>query len=951
MKHLLLSLLLILPFSSWALPTVDGYVAGVNDGFSHFSTRDGLPNSFIEQVCQDERGFLWITSTYGLYRYDGYDVKPFKNSRRQPFFLPSNTVISIASDKKGHLWIGTQEGACRMNLRNGSMKHYLLPDVNHQRVNCFRLTRGGQLYAGTMRGLFRYDAVRDTLLPVSALGTVNVQCVMEDDHGDLLVGTWEDGLMRYRPNDAVVMRYVTLPDTHGVFVICRRHDGSVLLGTRDGLVEARFAPDGSLASSATIERGRPVYSLALGKIAGQTFVGCRDGLYMLQPDRTLAPTGITSMIRHIYTDRHGMLWFSSQGEGLYTWSDTKGDFFSTRYNKFIQSVFVTRKGDMFTSFDEGADFNGTMLLHGLHVLSVTARRDTSMYFLSVWNDGLWTAGTNGVLQNHYTSENCGFIAGKSLHKTLEDSRGNWWTVGYAGLGVRFADGREMRFEDNDEAPEALKRELTDIIEDRDGSLWVITKDRGLVHLSGSLQTPRHIKYDEYTAQNGNLPVNTPLCMFLDSKGTLWVGTDGAGLCRLDRVGSRFTPMQSDLHLPGDMVCSIQEDDFGHLWIGTNRGLVRLTIQGGQRGKLRIYTMRDGLPDNFFEPRASFELDGTMYFGTERGLVTFTPVMERPNVSPHRVAITGLRIDGKESEETIDTILTIPALTKSFTLRFASLTYENQHQCTYTYRLKGYDDEWQTTSADHRFVTYNEVSPGRYTFEVRATDGDGNWSEVLSLPVIIEPPFWRTWYAYLVYIVLTILLLYYFVRHVRYRMMSRNRLQLSVAGDGKARVVVDHGNVNVNGDNYQRPLTPSSLRGGVSYEDGGKPLLVLDILDINFSRADEDFLRSIVGCVYENLADCNFGVQLLEKKMSMDSTMLHKNLKALTGITPRELISHMRAAKARRLIDEHNDDTPMSIIDLAYRVGYNDPTDLSTAFIRKYGFLPMEYMEKRVKSEK
>ena len=962
-KISLLSLLLILPFSSWALPTVDGYVAGVNNGFSHFSTREGLPNSFIEQVCQDERGFLWIATTYGLYRYDGYDVKPFKNSRRHPFFLPSNTVISLASEKGGHLWIGTQEGACRMNLRNGSMRHYLLPDVNHQRVNCFRVTRGGHLYAGTMRGLFRYDAANDTLLPVSALGTVNVQCVVEDDRGDLLVGTWEDGLMRYRPGDAIVMRYVTLPDCRGIFTICRRRDGSVLLGTRDGLVEARFAPDGSLASATTIERGRPVYSLALGKKEGQTFVGCRDGLYMLQPDRTLAPAGITSMVRYMYTDRHGMLWFSTQGEGIYTWSDTKGDFFSTGYGKYIQSVFVTRKGDMFTSFDEGADFNGTMLLHGLHVRSVTARRDTSMYFLSVWNDGLWTAGADGVLKDHYTSENCGFIAGKSLNKTFEDSKGNWWTVGYNGLGVRYADGRGLRFADNDdeEVPDALRRELTDIVEDRDGSLWVLTKDKGLVHLTGSLEHPKHIKYDEYTAQKGNLPVNTPLCMFLDSKGVLWVGTDGAGLCRLDRVGSRFTPLQSDLHLPGDMVCSIQEDDYGHLWIGTNRGLVRLTVQGNHRGKLRIFTMRDGLPDNFFEPRACFELDGTMYFGTGRGLVTFCPVMERPNVSPHRVAITGLLLDGKESEEVVDSILTIPALTKSFTLRFASLTYENQHQCTYTYRLRGYDDEWQTTSADHRRVTYNELSPGRYTFELRATDGDGNWSEVLTLPVIIEPPFWRTWYAYLFYSVLGILLLCYLVSSVRYRMMSRNHLQLFVADDGRTQVVVRHDDGNEAAGGLlptKRDIRPYEDETRLQrYEDGnengnenesaeeGRALLTLDIRDINFSRADEDFLRGVVRCVHENLADCNFGMKQIEEKMSMSRTGIFRRLKALTGKTPDSIISDMRAATARRMIDAHDPEVPMSIIDLAFRVGYSDPTDLSTAFIRKYGFLPMEYMEK------
>ena len=142
-----------------------------------------------------------------------------------------------------------------------------------------------------------------------------------------------------------------------------------------------------------------------------------------------------------------------------------------------------------------------------------------------------------------------------------------------------------------------------------------------------------------------------------------------------------------------------------------------------------------------------------------------------------------------------------------------------------------------------------------------------------------------------------------------------------------------------------------------YEDGnengnenesaekGRVLLTLDIRDINFSRADEDFLRGVVRCVHENLADCNFGMKQIEEKMSMSRTGIFRRLKALTGKTPDSIISDMRAATARRMIDAHDPEVPMSIIDLAFRVGYSDPTDLSTAFIRKYGFLPMEYMEK------
>lgn len=908
----------------------------------HISTTEGLPNSFINQVCQDERGFMWVSSIYGLYRYDGYEFKPFKNSSHQPFFLPSNTVVSLAADMHGHLWIGTQDGVSRMTLVGGDIRRYSLPDASHQRVNRFCITRGGTIYVGTMRGLFRYDAQKDTLLAVSAIGTVNVQCVIEDEHGDLLVGTWSDGLMRYHPKSGSVKKYDSLTDAHCVYAICRRKDGSVLLGTHAGLLEATFAPDGSLLSSSAIDRSHPVYALAavaasplkgrkenrnaIGSNEERVYVGRRNGLHTLTPARTLQPTKITGMARYIYADHHGMLWISTQGDGLYTCSNVRNEFFMTSFSRFIKSVAATRHGSLLTVFDEGADLSGALLLPKDRIMSVTARRDTSMYFLSVWDDGLWTATENGGLQTHYTKENCGFIEGNSLHKTLEDSNGNWWTVGYNGLGVRYADGREVSFANEESVPDLLKGELTDIVEDRDGSLWVMTANCGLVHLSGSLLNPRYIKYREYNAQNGLLPVNTPLCLLLDSSGVLWVGTNGAGLCSLDRREDRFVTLQNDYHLPGDMVCSMEEDAYSHLWIGTNRGLARLTIKGAQRGRLRIFTMRDGLPDNFFEPRASFHLDGTFYFGTGRGLVTFRPQVGQSSLSPHSVAITGVVIDDNDEVEVDDTMLTIPPMAKAFTLKFASLTYENQHQCTYTYRLVGYDEEWQTTAADHRLATYAELSPGRYTFELRATDGDGNWSKVLSLPVIVEPPFWRTWMAYIIYAAVAVLLLYIIGREVSKRMMTRNRLQLYVEDNGETQVAVRHENENVDRQH----------------------LFTFVIHDLNFSKADEEFLQQAVGCVMSHLSDFDLDAQQMTELMGTSHAMLTKKLKAMTGMNANALISDIRLKTARRMMDEHSADRAMRISDLAHSVGFSDPMFFAVSFRKKFGLSATEYLERRGK---
>ena len=904
--------------------------------FRQLSTHNGLPNSMVHQVAQDETGFVWLATDYGLYRYDGYEVRAYKSDSKNPLLLPSNMVISLAADLQDRLWIGTQEGLCCMRLSTGEVSHYLLSDVKKQRVNSLCVTRSGQVYAGTIRGLAFYDELGDSLIHITgegkdALGKANIQTIIEDTSGDLLIGTWNKGLYRYNPDKRQFERLSVEATGSSVLSLFEPDDRHLLVGTRTGIVELTFEPGSSrLLDSRQLLKSSEVYAIAAHPDGDSYLIGLREGLGILTSDCRFSMSQPAEFIRSIFRDHYGALWLTSLGGGVFIQDVTTLKFRYSFYRD-IHAVCADEQGRLWTAFSKGTDYQGRTILADKRVVSITPSRQGQL-LLAVWNDGLWVGSEGSTLQ-HFTPENCRFMPQRSVSSVLEDRKGNWWVATNQGVGVCYADGREFILADSKHHP-LLSEEITDILEDRDGSIWMTTPASGVLHLTGNTNEPDQIACQLYDTENGRLPVNTPLCLYLGDDNTLWLGTEGGGLCCLDREQDRFVSMHQEWHLPGDMVSSIEQDDFGNLWIGTNQGLAQLTVKGAQQGKLRVYTTADGLPDNFFEPRASCQYEGEFHFGTTNGLVSFRPVAEANALSKHQVVVTGVLIDGEPAA--VDTVLTIPASARSFRISFASLTFSNQHQCAYTYRLRGFEKKWNNVTADHRMAVYSNLAPGKYVFELKATDDQGNWSDVRTMEVVVEPPFWSTGWAYLIYIICGLVLLYLIVREVRSRMMTRNSLQLQVASDGQTQVVVAHKSLTPD----PSPVGEGSkcLRGAA-----GEAVFFFEIQDLNYTDADEQFLRDAINSVNSHLSDSDYGVPQLVEELATSRSTLFKRLKALTGMNASTFINDIRLKAACRMIDEHSS---IRISDLAYQVGFNDPKYFSQLFRKKFGVTPTEYAENK-----
>lgn len=921
--------------------------------FEQFATPEGLPNNIVQQIYQDKDGFIWIATAYGLFRYDGYDINTLKSNLYTPGKLINNNVICVAEDNAHRLWIGTHEGVCIMDKRTGRIKSLKLKGISKQRVNDILVTGTGRVYLGYIRGLAYYDEKGDSLISVSRhnsqgkiLEGQNIQTLLEDENGDILIGTWEQGLLRLRPTDNEIVTYTGIEGLKSILCLFRDSRGMLWIGTNgSGLFKTRFTTDlhgisiKNFKHSHEIQTSLPsdyVYAVHEDLQTASIWVGTRDGIGIMPSDKEgtfvnysehsaehqLPAREISTILR----DESGLMWLGSEGNGIFHVNTHPKAFQTIGPKGQVSAVWMDGKGGLWAGRDRGIDYISGQMKQSFFPTrrprDITYSNQTSEVLLAIQDEGIIVCKEGKILRQ-YKKNNCGFIPDNLVFTVCEDRKGNWWIGSYKGLSVHYHDGRNFIFNHSEGKQELLSGEITAIAVEGDTSLWLVSDADKIVHVTGNLDTPDNLHKKAYRMTTG-----TPLCFFIDRSGRIWVGTEGSGLCLYNAHTDQFESVHRLYNLPGDMVGSIEEDSYGNLWLGTNSGLARLSITGEKKGKVRTFTVADGLPDNFFNPHASCSKEGMLYFGCSRGIVAFNPKMADGQTTDKTPRITDIYIDGLSIEQYTDSErkgissytpdfiqkLQIPSKYSSFSLKFAMLTYNRPQQNRYAYRLVGFDKEWHYTQTDARTAYYTQVPPGTYTFELRATNENGDWSKLRTLEIVVEPSFWSTGWAYFLYII-GILVISGFILDALRRLSRLIPLPYL----------------------YKWILRCLKKEGHKS-----RKALAIEIKQPDYTDIDEAFLQKAVACVNSHLNDPAFDIPQFVEEMATSRTTLHKRLKALTGLNASGFIRSIRLKAAYKLISENKN---IRISDLAYHVGFNDPKYFSLCFKKEFGVQPSEIKNK------
>ncbi|MDR0745163.1 MAG: response regulator [Mediterranea sp.] len=818
--------------------------------FKQINSLNGLPNDEVQKVFQDKEGFMWFATRYGLCKYDGYQVTTIKSDIYNPELLTSNNIRCLGDDAGHNLWIGTFEGINALNKATGVVRKTNSLRASSGNVSSILVTRDNTVWISYDTCLYRYAPQADSLEIVTDGGLDKLffgpeNELYEDSDGDIWIGSWNHGLYRFSPSEKKLYTYPPLNSknsAHTVFEDSRRNiwiggwnEGLYLLKNPKDMERLSWEVYKHVSHNPSSLSDDIVYALNEDPHTGTLWIGTRSGVSIMDLERpgefiNYKPTESPYYIPHneinsIIRDWSGKLWLGSIGGGVFMVDTRKPQFDLFHFEApdksvltvAVRSLFVdrdetvwmgignygvakyNRAANQYSFYSELPEFSGIREMPTTY--SIIQRKRTGELWFGSYNGGVYIY-KKGEKVKQYLPHNSDFVMHDIVTALYEDRYGNCWVGTRTGLGVKRSDGvgylfRNMIAGDTD----LTSAYIRDILEDTNGDIWLASTNLGLIRISGDIYRPESLQYTNYSIRNNKIPAKSIICLKRDSQYRLWVGTEGHGLFVYNRDKDIFESKSIEYNLPGDLVGSIEEDDRGNLWLGTNKGLVRLSVsEDTKAAEQRLYTAVDGLQNNFFIPHSSCKFGHKLFFGGFGGYNSFNPDDLNIDVRDVPFQITDIKIYNNSFNALDEKLrnrissktpsftdkIVLPYKYNNFNIEFASLTYKNPELNKYAYKLAGFDKDWQYTDATRHFAYYNNLKNGTYTFQLRATNENGIWSRhTRELTVVISPPFWTTWWAYLIYFWVIVAIVYYVYRIARNRMKLKNSLELQKMEKAKA----------------------------------------------------------------------------------------------------------------------------------------------------------------------
>ncbi len=781
--------------------------------FKNYQVQNGLSSNTITSILQDKKGFIWIGTRNGLNRFDGNTFKVFQNILSDSLSLGSNSIFSLFEDQKEQLWIGTYNGIYIYNPLQEHFRQFKLIDPGEVRfisgdrqnniwiisnftlykinptgnhVTPFKLkndqtialhvSKEGVVWTATSNGLIKHlDQHSGNFIDydIKKLYKENKLSPIEDifpiGDSSILIGCMNEVLLLNYKNSTIKNIFKGNPAIHDVQVhkIFHRSGDEYWLGTENGIYIVNIK---TLTTQIVSKDYTNPYSITdnvvfsiTGDKEGGIWIGTFFGgvnyyskqynafkKYFPEPDKNSLSGNI---VHEICKDKYGELWVGTEDAGLNCINLKNGHITNFKPDN--------KKGSISYSNIHGIVADGNELWigtyeHGLDVMDLTTKKVirhynastkpnslASNFIISLYrtHSGEILVGTwNGLFR--YNKEKNNFTAvpffSSHIQCIYEDENGTLW-VGTYGDGIFYQNEKQKikgRIQTNrDSANGIIDNYVNNLIEDRNKNFWFCT-ERGL-----SYYNTRTKKIRNYTVEDG---------------------------------------------LPDNQIYRILEDDSGKFWISTAKGLSRFDPQ---TQKFNNYQIANGLPTDQFNYNSSFKNDdGTLFFGTVKGMVSFNPGDFVKNTFVPPVYITGFQVNNKEAvignkktglteSITYTREITLPYYNSNISLDVAALSYIIPEMNEYSYQMEGIDKGW-TTIKKNRKIFYTKLPPGNYTFRVKGSNSEGVWNNRETiLQIKILPPFWATRWAYSLYLLIVLAIIITILRYYHLALTEKNKRRI------------------------------------------------------------------------------------------------------------------------------------------------------------------------------
>ncbi|RMG29982.1 MAG: hypothetical protein D6732_17060, partial [Methanobacteriota archaeon] len=776
-----------------------GTTDGLNrfDGYEFVTYRyqpgviKGLTNNRIYSLYVDQDANLWIgTGGRGLNRYDP-DTDSFVHytlSTNNNFSGSSDYIKEIYQDRQKNLWIGTRgsgvflfdqkaDKILALHERIGNN-----PQTIPTNITSFVQFKDEVWIGSEDAGIFIYkfatnklEPFRPSLVKNSSFSATFIPELWADGDSILWIGTFQDGLYKYRVKTQTFESFLGQEELSKKNITALRRDqkGELWIGTSSGL-----------------------YRLNETQRLFQNY----------HHDPSEASSLSNDLVINIFEDHSGGLWIGTEGNGLSIVIRDPQYFHTINHlsnngkglnSNIVNSIVEDAQGFLWVGSDKGFNRVNRHTNHIDNVLEDAYASAMSIavdslgnLWLATFRDGLYAPKHQFPAKLQLPLKNHNFYFA-NLRNQMDDSTSlstnlilsiyfdqshNLW-IGSDGGGLnQLIDpqaGSFIRYMKDPHDPHSINdNDVWCIYEspsEKDSILWIGTASGGLNKFNRKTNRFTHYMHDPNNLQS--ISANRVYVIHESQDDILWLGTDG-GLNKFNRATGSFEYFGTNIGFPNDVIYGILEDDLGKLWLSTNMGLVQFNPHTLE---VKTFSVKDGLPSNEFNARAFYKnKKGEFFFGCLGGLVYFHP----EDIPDHKsefippVVITRFvhyNSDHTDSAPIIDRTINrkekiiLTHRDNILTFEFAALNFFNNHKNQYAYKLEGFTENWISLGSQ-RQVTLTNLDPGEYTLRIKGSNEDGVWNETgTSLMLTILPPWWKTWWAYTLYVLIIIALIYGFRR--------------------------------------------------------------------------------------------------------------------------------------------------------------------------------------------
>lgn len=706
---------------------------GIFNCFKHVAAdKNSISGNFITALKEDKDGNLWIGSeAEGL---DMFDKKTnlfthYKIDKNNPNSINSNFVRTIYKDAENNIWIGTLNGG--LNLLNTNTKTFTHFVHDGSNINSISFNDIYSIFEDSQRNIWIgtngagvdmldrstriFTHYKNDIHNPNSLSKNQAHTISEDANKNIWIGTENSGLSILNPVTGKFTNYIhdetdnTSLSDNSIYTICKDNKGNMWIGTFAG---------------------------------GISFVN-RDNQFTHYKHTSANNSLSNNKTLCIYEDSKKNIWIGTDGGGL--------NLFNPHTDNFIHYQNIPGNKNS---------------ICGNYVLNVCEDARQNLW-IGTWADGITIFNKDKNTYRHLKNDpaDSTSLSNNNAWNIYQDADKNIWVATFGGGLNKYNpvtnSFTKYRYDEKNSNGISSDRILS-VYDDTKGHLWLGTDGGGLNIFYKSTGIFKHFIHED---NNKNSIIGSTVYHLLqDADGSMWIAT-AAGLSNFNLATGIFKNYTMENGLPNNNIFGILKDDHNKLWISTSKGI---SCFNQDTKRFKNYGVVDGLQGLEFKDEAFCRSStGAFYFGGNNGFNMFYPDSISVTKFDPPLVLTSLKISNKEVKAASDSSSNAPlkndiSETSSITLpynnaviefEFASLNFTHSEKKHYEYMLEGFDTNWNDLG-DKSSVSFTNLDPGSYNLKIKGLDNTGQWSaKILSIQLIITPPFWLTWWFKLLVIII------------------------------------------------------------------------------------------------------------------------------------------------------------------------------------------------------